>query len=110
VEIERKLRVTGAYLDILIARRIWNWHAIDYSTMQYAMFLVMRDIRRKSATAVAELLRGKLEAEKETFASKTASICTGKMAAKSTASWPASPITWKPNPAYLHTIRSTRHV
>jgi hypothetical protein len=69
VEIERKLRVTGASLDILIARRIWNWHAIDYSTMQYAMFLVMRDIRRKSATAVAELLRGKLEAEKETFAS-----------------------------------------
>src|SRR5437899_11626615 len=34
-EILRKLRITGSYLDILIARRIWNWHAIDYSTMQY---------------------------------------------------------------------------
>ena len=43
----RKLRVVAAYLDILIHRRIWNWRAIDYSTMQYAMFLVMRDIRGK---------------------------------------------------------------
>jgi hypothetical protein len=77
-EIERKLRVTGAYLDILIARRIWNWHAIDYSTMQYAMFLVMRDIRRKSATAVAEILRGKLDAEKETFASNNRFILHGQ--------------------------------
>jgi Protein of unknown function DUF262/Protein of unknown function (DUF1524) len=68
-EIASKLRVTGAYLDILMARRIWNWHAIDYSTMQYAMFLVMRDIRRKGATALAEVLRGKLDAEKETFTS-----------------------------------------
>ena len=41
--------IVAAYLDILIHRRIWNWRAIDYSTMQYAMFqLVMRDIRGKS--------------------------------------------------------------
>jgi hypothetical protein len=44
-ELIRKIRVTAAYLDILIYRRIWNWHAIDYSTMQYTMFIVMRDIR-----------------------------------------------------------------
>ena len=43
-EILRKLRIVSAYLDILITRRIWNWRAIGYSTMQYAMFLVMRDI------------------------------------------------------------------
>jgi hypothetical protein len=35
-----KVRTTAAFLDILIHRRIWNWHAIDYSTMQYAMFVV----------------------------------------------------------------------
>ena len=42
----RKIRVVATYLDILIHRRIWNWRAIDYSTMQYAMFIIMRD--RKS--------------------------------------------------------------
>jgi len=65
----RKLRVVAAYLDILIHRRIWNWRAIDYSTMQYAMFLVMRDIRGKSAPELAALLRQRLDAETETFAS-----------------------------------------
>jgi hypothetical protein len=64
----RKLRIVAAYLDILINRRIWNWRAIDYSTMQYAMFLAMRDIRGKSATELAALLRERLDAEAETFA------------------------------------------
>ena len=65
----RKLRVVSAYLDILITRRIWNWRAIDYSTMQYAMFLVMREIRRKDVVALVDLLTKRLSAETETFAS-----------------------------------------
>jgi hypothetical protein len=64
----RKLRVVAAWLDILINRRIWNWRAIDYSTMQYAMFLAMRDIRAKSAPELAALLRERLDADSETFA------------------------------------------
>ena len=32
----RKIRVVATYLDILIHRRIWNWRAIDYSTMHLA--------------------------------------------------------------------------
>lgn len=59
----RKVRVVAAYLDILIHRRIWNWKAIDYSTMQYAMFLVMRDIRGKSAPEIATLLLERFDAE-----------------------------------------------
>ena len=65
----RKLRITAAWLDILIHRRIWNWRAIDYSTMQYAMFLAMRDIRRKSVLELSDLLRARLETETESFAS-----------------------------------------
>jgi hypothetical protein len=60
--------VVAAYLDILFNRRIWNWRAIDYSTMQYAMFLTMRDIRTKSASELASLLRERLDAETEGFA------------------------------------------
>lgn len=65
----RKIRVVSAWLDILIHRRIWNWRSIDYSTMQYAMFLAMRDIRAKSSHELADLLRARLDTEKETFAS-----------------------------------------
>jgi len=59
----RKMRVVAAYLDILIHRRIWNWRAIDYSTMQYAMFLVMRDVRGKSAPELAAMLKDRLDPE-----------------------------------------------
>lgn len=65
----RKLRVVAAYLDILIHRRIWNLRAIDYSTMQYAMFLAMRDIRGKDVDQLVQLLRRRLDAEADTFAS-----------------------------------------
>ena len=68
-EILRKLRIAAAYIDILITRRIWNSRAIDYSTMQYAMFLVMREIRGRTAPQVVELLSKRLAGETETFAS-----------------------------------------
>lgn len=61
--------LTASYIDILIHRRVWNWRAIDYSTMQYAMFLVMRDIRGKGVDELASILKDKLDAETETFAS-----------------------------------------
>jgi hypothetical protein len=65
----RKLRIVSAFLDILITRRIWNFRAIDYSTMQYAMFLVMREIRGKMVDELVTMLNTRLEAEHETFAS-----------------------------------------
>ena len=63
----RKLRVVAAWIDILIHRRIWNWRAFDYSTMQYAMFLVMRDIRGKDLKDLVATLRDRLDAETEGF-------------------------------------------
>jgi len=62
----RKIRVTATYLDILINRRIWNYKAIDYSTMQYAMFVVMKDIRGKSVEDLLEMLTKRL-ADEPTF-------------------------------------------
>jgi hypothetical protein len=65
----RKIRVVSAYLDILIHRRIWNFRAIDYSTMQYAMFLVMREIRGGAVPELVAALRRRLDDEQETFGS-----------------------------------------
>jgi hypothetical protein len=38
----RKLRIVASFLDILLARRLWNFRSIAYSTLQYSMFIVMR--------------------------------------------------------------------
>jgi hypothetical protein len=67
-QIRRKLRIVAAYIDILIARRIWNWKATDYSTMQYAMFqLVILRVRGKSVPELADILVERLGAEEQTF-------------------------------------------
>lgn len=67
--INQKFGLVGLYLDILLNRRIWNWHNIGFSTMQYAMFLVMREIRGSAPEKLAEQLYQRLEKEKETFTS-----------------------------------------
>lgn len=69
-EIRRKLRIVSTYLDILIARRIWNWKATSYSAMQYNMFqLVILKIRGRPVHELATILTERLDAEEETFAS-----------------------------------------
>lgn len=69
-EIHRKLRIVSTYLDILIARRIWNWKATSYSAMQYNMFqLVILKIRSQPVRELATILTERLDAEEETFAS-----------------------------------------
>ncbi len=67
-KILRKLRIVAGYIDILIARRVWNWKSTSYSAMQYNMFqLVILQIRGKSATELAGILADRLKAEEETF-------------------------------------------
>ena len=66
-EIDRKLRITARYIDILITWRIWNFRSIAYSTMQYAMFIVMREIRGMDAQELAHTLHKRLRNEEENF-------------------------------------------
>lgn len=69
-DILRKLRIVAAYLEIVIARRIWNWKDTSYSTMQYNMFqLVILAIRGRSVPELAHILKERLDAEAETFTS-----------------------------------------
>lgn len=59
-EITRKIQLVAAYLDILLARRLWDWRSISYSTLQYNIFLLIKDIRRKSSEALLEILTKRL--------------------------------------------------
>ncbi len=65
----RKIGLVAHYLDILLTWRLWNFRSIAYSTLQYAMFLVMRDIRGLDPDALAHKLHDVLGKESETFAS-----------------------------------------
>ena len=68
-EILRKLRIVSSFIDILVARRIWNWKSTSYSAMQYNMFqLVILKIRGKSAPELATILAERLDTDEETFA------------------------------------------
>jgi hypothetical protein len=65
----QKIGLVAKYIDILLAWRLWNSRTIAYSTMQYAIFLIMRDIRGLSPDALAHKLHELISKEKETFAS-----------------------------------------
>lgn len=64
--------MVSTFIDILIARRLWNFRSISYSTMQYTMFNVIKEIRRKSVPDLATLLMQKLNEETVTFANNNA--------------------------------------
>ena len=65
--VNTKFALVARYIDILLTWRLWNFRSIGYSTMQYAMFLVMRDIRGLDVSALAEKLHESLLKEKEKF-------------------------------------------
>lgn len=65
--VRQKLRLVAMFIDILLAWRIWNFRSIAYSTMQYAMFLYMRDTRGLDPLDLAQKLREFLARETETF-------------------------------------------
>ena len=65
--IDKKLELVGRYTDIMLAWRIWNYRSTAYSTMQYAMFNVMRDIRGLGVHELATTLRDSLLKNDETF-------------------------------------------
>jgi uncharacterized protein with ParB-like and HNH nuclease domain len=65
--IRLKLRLVARFIDIRLTWRQWNFRSIAYSTMQYAMFLVMRDIRRLDPQPLAQKLYDLLSGEAENF-------------------------------------------
>lgn len=76
-DILRKIRITAGYIDIVIARRVWNWKATAYSNMQYNMFLVLKDVRGKSPADIAETLVARLAEDEFKFSSNELFHLTG---------------------------------
>ena len=70
-DISVKLTLVARYIDIVLAWRIWNFRSISYSTMQYTMFRVVREIRHMDVEDLAHLLHQMLLDETETLETNT---------------------------------------
>ncbi len=62
-EIDRKIRIVATFIDILIARRIWNLKTTTHSTMQYAIQTLVLSIRNKSVHELVDILNERLADE-----------------------------------------------
>jgi hypothetical protein len=51
-----KQRLVAMFLDILLTRRVWNYHRNTYSSMYYGMFMTMRELRGLAPQALARKL------------------------------------------------------
>lgn len=65
--VRRKFAATATYLDIWLMRRAVNHMSVDYSTVNYAMWLLCKEIRRKSVGELVDLLTARLAEDDVTF-------------------------------------------
>lgn len=61
--VRRKMQLVATFIEIMLARRIWNFRAIDHSTMQYRAFLIMKDIRHLELESLRDDLSHRLSPE-----------------------------------------------
>src|SRR5207248_2903578 len=65
---DRKMRLVAGYLDIFIARRIVNFRTLNYSSIVYTMFNLMKEIRDLDLLSLAAVLERRVSEMQETFA------------------------------------------
>jgi len=70
----RKIRTVARFIDIYSMRRMWAGKSVDYNTIQYAMFLVIKAIRGLSPKDTADRLLSYLNDETEPFTESTAFV------------------------------------
>lgn len=56
----RKMRVVATYIDIFIARRVVNYMSVNYSTIVYTMFILMKELRSRTISELVAFLKARL--------------------------------------------------
>jgi hypothetical protein len=64
---KRKMQVVATYLDIFIVRRVINYMMVTYSTVQYNMFSLIKDIRGANLDELVNILERRLMNDDATF-------------------------------------------
>jgi uncharacterized protein with ParB-like and HNH nuclease domain len=65
--VKAKIKLTADYLDCWLNRRLWNFKSIDYSTLQYATFLLTKELRNLSLDALRDKLITRLISDQQEF-------------------------------------------
>lgn len=63
----RKMRLVAGYLDIFLIRRAVNFRTLDYSSIVYTMFNLMKEIREMDVQTLAATFASKVDKMEETF-------------------------------------------
>lgn len=63
----RKMRLVAGYLDVFIIRRAVNFRTLDYSSIVYTMFNLMKEIRELEISELAAFFKAKVARMEETF-------------------------------------------
>lgn len=67
-DVRKKVALVADFIDIWLARRVWNFRTIAYSSVRYTIFLLTRDMRDLSVPELSAYLRRVLDEQPETFA------------------------------------------
>ena len=59
-EIRRKVALVADFLDIWLARRVWNFRTVSYSSVRNTLFTLTRELRGKDAGSLSEFCLGSL--------------------------------------------------
>ncbi len=55
------------FLDIWLARRVWNFRTVSYSSVRYTLFTLTKELRGRNAGSLSEFLLGQLDEQQERF-------------------------------------------
>ena len=58
--IDKKIKLVSCFIDQYIARRVFNFKTVNYSSVRYTMFNITKDVRRKSLNELKDILKEKL--------------------------------------------------
>lgn len=64
----RKIALVADFLDIWLARRVWNFRTIAYSSVKYTLFQLTKELRERDLAALSDYLRSELDQQPERFA------------------------------------------
>jgi len=65
--IKKKIRLVSGYIDIFIARRVWNQRTLSYSSIVYTMFNLIREVRDRTVSELVDILTKRINEMEETF-------------------------------------------
>jgi hypothetical protein len=66
--VRQKVALVADFLDIWLARRVWNFRTISYSSVKYTLFILTKELRGRDVQALSEYLRSQLDEQPERFA------------------------------------------